>query len=454
MTWRRTLWLLGTVLAVLAVLWYLGGHGTGESPEARFARGLLAPYGADAVRAVEIHFPERVVRLDRRGDSWRLTAPVEDLADSAGVAMMLATLEFQEVDRWLPPLPRDRWGEAGLDAPMPLVVLETDSGRDTLRFGELNPVEKRLWVQASWRDSLALVSTLLRTRFLKGASELRDKRPMAGVPLHRMERLEIDNPRGSFSIVRERDGWAIHRPEPYRASGDAVEVLLSILWRGSVLDFVDLEAERLGVYGLDDPLATVTAHLRGDARPRRLDIGGRRLGLWYARNPDRPSGFLMDSVTVAPLLESFSAYMSVVLFTYLPGQVSRIEGPGGVLVRDAGEDWLWRDEAGREASGAEVVRLLNRMIRISTERVEALLPRRDQLEAWRLTAPDIWRLDFNVDREPLTFELGQAVEGRRYFRRADYPTVYSLPAEQLDFAWPAPADSAVPPAPPADSAGP
>jgi hypothetical protein len=360
------------------------------------------------------------------------------------VALMLATLEFQEVDRWLPPLPRESWGEVGLDAPALTVILETAAGRDTMRFGDLNPVEKRLWVQVSWRDSLALVSTLLRTRFLKGESELRDKRPMAGVPLHRLERLEIDNPRGRFSIVRERDGWAILRPEPYRASGDAVEVLLNVLWRGSVLDFVDLEADRLSVYGLDKPLASVSAHLSGEERPHRLDIGGRRFGLWFARNPDRPSGFLMDSVTVAPLLESFSAYMSVVLFTYLPGEVKRIDGPGGVLVRDPDEDWLWRDAAGRTVDGGQVVRLLNQMVRISTERVEALLPRRDQLDAWRLAAPETWRLAFTVAREPLALELGPPVDGRRYFRRSDYPTVYSLPAEQLDFTWPAPADSTGP----------
>jgi hypothetical protein len=136
--------------------------------------------------------------------------------------------------------------------------------------------------------------------------------------------------------------------------------------------------------------------------------------------------------------------MSVVLFTYLPGEVKRIDGPGGVLVRDPDEDWLWRDAAGRTVDGGQVVRLLNQMVRISTERVEALLPRRDQLDAWRLAAPETWRLEFTVAREPLALELGPPVDGRRYFRRSDYPTVYSLPAEQLDFTWPAPADSTGP----------
>ena len=94
---------------------------------------------------------------------------------------------------------------------------------------------------------------------------------------------------------------------------------------------------------------------------------------------------MLDSISVTPLTESFSAFLSTVLVSFRPGQVLSVTGPGGLtLLRNEDERWSWRRADGEPVSGTAVVVLLNRLLRLSTERVEALLPRQDQLRDWQL----------------------------------------------------------------------
>jgi len=427
------------LLAALAVLvWYLEGRDVADSATDRFAQGLFCPYEADELVGFEIVYPGQSFALERREEGWWLVGPVEDRADPEDLSSMLAALESQEVTRWLPPPTLAQIEEFGLDRPRPELRLRTRQGTDTLRFGRLNEVEKRLWVQASWRDSLALVSTLLRTHFLKGRVELADKRPLAGVPREKLESVHILNDRGGFELAWTDQGWEIRTPERYRADDATITRMLERLWNDSVIDFIDLKPEQLGAFGFESPRATMTLKLASEERPRLLQVGRSMQRLSYVRHLDRGPAFLLDSLTTAPLLESFSAFLSTVLISFPPGGIVELrEEPGGAgLLRAEGERWTWTDGQGRELSPRAVSVLIGRLSRLSTERVSALLPRADQLDSWGLSPPErSIELRFANERH-FVVEFGSEVDGRRHFRRADYPTVYSLPAEALHLPWP------------------
>lgn len=440
MSWKRTLIFL---ILIAAALIYVLRRESGEERggERRLEAGLLYPHEASAIRRAELAYPDRSFRVERRGEagegSWWLTAPVEDLGDSVVIDRMLATLAGQKVTRWLPPVPADSLAAYGLAAPRLELRLETDAGWDTLRFGALNELEKRLWVQTSWRDSLALVSTLLRTNAMMGRYQLVDKRPMGNLPLSRVESFEIDNARGRFELVRGKRGWEIRRPEPYRADDRTVIRMLNRLFGPSILEFDDGANSASKGGGFQNPRARMTAKLSGGAQPRVLEVGQRYYDLHRLRNRDRPHAFLVDSVTVTPLLESFSAFLSQVLVSYMPGRVRAVTGPDGLRVlKQAEGPWVWADEAGRTVSGKAISVLLNRILRLPTERVEALLPRQDQLRQWGLDPPD---RRFGIELEnglELVVEFGWEWEGRVAFRRADFPTVYSLEAASTELPWP------------------
>ncbi len=438
LSWRWTL--LYALIAAVAVAAFIGLQGKEgrRIAELRMAEGLLCPYPRDALIGFEIVYPNGSFRAERDGEAWNLTAPVIDIADTTAIHTMLATLDRQRVERWLPPPTGEQLVEYGITKPSLVLHLETEAGMDTLRFGGLNEVEKRLWVQASWRDSLALVSTLLRTQWMKGRAELADRRPMGSIDMRRIASLEISNSRGSFTLERGARGWEIHRPEPYRADDRSVTRLIDKLWKPTILDFVDLTPGQAAVMRFDKPRATLKVGLRDTARQATLELGAKYHRLSYARDLGRGPAFYLDSLTVSPLLESFSAFMSTVFISMRPKRAVAIQNHDGRKIeRESGSDWEWRDGEGNPVNGNSVALLLNRLTRISTERVEALLPRQDQLRMWGLNSPGL-ALDIEFpDGEPsLELEFSKATEGRVWFRRLDYPTVYSLPEGDLKLEWP------------------
>jgi hypothetical protein len=440
MTWKRTLILI--TVAALALIWVLGREG-GDTRrgEARLAAGLLYPHEAEEVRTLEIAFPERTLRVERReseGQShWWLTAPVVDPGDSVVIDRLLATVAGEEVSRWLPPPGPGELAAYGLDAPRLELRLETDAGWDTLRFGELNEVEKKLWVQGSWRDSLALVSTLLRSHAMKGRYQLADKRPMGNLSKQSVESIRIRNRHGEFELVPSPRGWEILRPEAYRADDAAVTRMLDRFWGESIIDFAEGGSARDGSIGFETPRAVMSVKVKGETRPRLIELGGSSFGLQHLRSSERDHSFLLDSVSVKPMLESFSALLSTVLVNFMPGMVEEISDGEGFLARKADhESWRWEDPQGRELENRNLSILLTRLRRLDTGRVLALLPRQDQLRDWGLTPPQqTFTLLFEGGGK-LTVELGKVIDGRRVLRRSDYPTVYSLPAAKLDLPWP------------------
>jgi hypothetical protein len=438
--WRLTLAALVLVLlAALVVL--LRDRSDDAVLTERLAAGYLYPRSLDELRWFELVYPEKTLRVEREraGAAWRLTAPVADLGDTVVIDRLLATLAGQKVERWLPPASPAEQAGFGLTAPRLTLRLGRAQGVDTLRFGDLNPVEKRLWVAVSWRDSLALVSTLLRTHALKGRYELADKRPLGALPPGEVERIEIENARGRFALARGEKGWELRRPEAYPADQAAVNRLFERLWGESILGFAGAEEDDGGALGFAAPRAKVAIALRGSTRSGLLEIGRPHFELSYARNRDRDHAFLLDSVTCAPLLESFSAFLSPVLLSFMPGELRSISGPGGRrALREAGDAWRWTSGEGEALDGPAVAGLLGRLLRLSTERVEALLPRDDQLADWGLTGEaDRFTLAFR-DGSELAFEVGPSRGGRRALRRLDYPTLYSLPDSLLALSWPLP----------------
>ncbi len=440
MTWKRTLILL--VVATLALSWILARERTDtRRGEARLAAGMLYPHLAEEVRKLEIAFPERTLRVERREADgrlrWWLTAPVVDPGDSVVIDRLLATVAGEKVSRWLPPPGPGELAEYGLDAPRLELRLETAAGWDTLRFGELNEVEKRLWVQGSWRDSLALVSTLLRSHAMKGRYQLADKRPMGDLSKQSVESIRITNARGEYELAPSPRGWEILRPEAYRADDAAVIRMLDRFWGESIIDFSEGGTEREGAIGFSNPRAVMSVKVKGETRPRLLELGGETFGLHHLRSSERDHTFMLDSVSVRPLLESFSALLSTVLVNFMPGNVLEIsDGEGFLAIKADHDSWNWKDPQGRDLETRNLSLLLTRLRRLDTGRVLALLPRQDQLKEWGLSPPEqSFTLHFKGGGT-LTVELGRDIDGRRALRRTDYPTVYSLPTAKLAVPWP------------------
>ncbi|MCP4546478.1 MAG: DUF4340 domain-containing protein [bacterium] len=446
MRWIRTGLLIAVTCAVLGTLWYFEIAEKGRTETQRLLDGRLYPWPISEVDRLEIHYPDYSFELSKVDETWCMTAPVKDMLDEGTVSRMLATIDSQDVTRWLPPASPGDDEDTGLETPSMELRLHRGGRVDTLLIGDINEVEKQLWVATSWRDSLALVSSLLRTNVMQGYYNLLDKRPLGDLPVSEVEFITVENARGNFKFSRIPFGWEILRPEPYLADQASVSRLVQELWAPNIIEFIKNPDVDDTAYGFGNPVATLEIKVKGEERLRIFEVGYSQHNLRHARYRDRDQVFIIKPFLSEILQESFSSYMSVVLSEFHPNEVVRIEDlQGRQLIRDMSVSWAWHDEQGRLMAGQALTTLVMKLSRLPTERVAALLPREDQLALWGLNEPESgFVLTFKGNREELRIELGAVVEGRRYFRRLDYPTVYSLPAENLEFIWPRPASEQEP----------
>lgn len=111
----------------------------------------LTPLAEDALRTIEIAHPDRpVIRLEKRGDDWRLTAPVDAPVDAFELSSLTGLAE-REVQRSLP-LAEVQLAELKLDPPAYTITLNDV----TLGFGDTEPIEFRRYVRVG--DEVRLIA--------------------------------------------------------------------------------------------------------------------------------------------------------------------------------------------------------------------------------------------------------------------------------------------------------
>ncbi len=214
MSWR-SIWALGLCAAgLLIVSMVRGGCEGDESPNIQ-ARGRVFPgLSAGGVRQILIQKGARgsTIRVERRGEGWRMTAPVEDRADAAAVERLLGAAEFLEPTRVLGSTPVDG---AGLTPPSVKLTLVDASRRHHLELGARAPggqgVYARGWTGEAPGDAATMVCPGELLELLRGApTSLRDRQL---VPLYsaRISSITIHDSAGSWSVSRAKKGWHVER---------------------------------------------------------------------------------------------------------------------------------------------------------------------------------------------------------------------------------------------------
>ncbi len=428
---RRFAAILLLVLAVLSsvvIVYVIRGEQNSRG-------GKLYPYDPQKIETLDIISPEQRSRLTFVDGEWALTAPVRDIAERDLMLRIFGVLHAEKWPNTVGLLADFNLDDLGLEQPDLELWLHRKSAVDTLRFGSLDPSTQRLWAIASWSDSLLQVPTLLRTHFLRNRYDLTDKRPVLIERALDVKSLQVENDHGAYVLRRNEFGWEVLAGDVFPADQLKVLSMLTTISGGNILDFLDGEGPRPLDLVDSSPLAIVELYLEGETQAERLQIGREFHQLYLCSNPRRGSPFLLDSLTCAPLFSPLTAYLPDKLFEILPGRIEWIASGVHRVETSEGAEKVWLDEHGERFELRRVSQIIAFLSEISTERVEALKPRLDQLERWGLDDPETV-ITFAERGRELSVEIGSPREGRRYFRRLDYPIVYSLPQEALVLRWP------------------
>ena len=401
-------------------------------------RQLLGAEAAD-IRSLEVvsSFAGGSFRVERRGELWFLTKPLEWRANPLAVNRMINDLQFLEHETSFSVDDVLKNGQSlkdyGLDHAK-LVVTLTSGGQDTtggppvttrLRIGDATQRDERLYLLSPDGSRIHVVGRELADSLSLPLRQLRADTILT-IPVFEARSLNLQAaPPAGVRVLIQRDGnrWWFETPIPARASKEAIDLAVNGLDALRVKRFVNGPA---GPAPKDEPVLTAT--IVGDNRHETLFLGHEVAGAaptaagreTYAQLEGLAATFV---VSVPPLLfetlrnsqeslrdhhvlPDFDPGTVTVITLQAPGQpeltLQRLEpdaaqpaGPDSAAgpPSDAGWQIVLRGEAGQgpatlPADRTVVRGLLDDLVSLMAQQFKSDAPQASDLENWGFKLPE------------------------------------------------------------------
>jgi hypothetical protein len=270
---KTLLILAGAVLMLGAFIWFFERHEP-TSDEAR-TRETQVFGGLDQqdIQTLDITNSHGVFTIERAGEGWRLTQPIEADADQTAVDTAIRGLLGLKIDRALPSA--DVSPEAyGLDTPEATVTLTSQNGEKyTLAVGNPTPLGAKRSVSLDPK-SILLTGGSFFPAIDKGLDDWRSRR-VADIRLDQLAALSIQTENGTIKANTLGDQWQLHSPVNDRADREHLQNVISGLNALRIEEFVDDGGDEAAM-GLVRPSTSVLL-VRADGLPGlSLEFGATR----------------------------------------------------------------------------------------------------------------------------------------------------------------------------------
>jgi len=248
------------LLAGLGVYTYLSEfHGKEGDKKSETDKDKPIPFERAALKAIRIKNDNGEFRLEKQGDSWKLTAPLRTDADKEAIEGVLNSVDFARVERRLGK-ESDR-KQFGLDPPRASLTIEATSGAaaPTLEIGDGSAIGGSYYALLPGSGVVAVVSSSLGDVVKKDLLGLRDKSLLALDPW-KVKRLSLERGKETIRLEKPDDGWVIRQPVETPADGPTVTDLLNALQnlRATAFDSEKPADADLRRMGLTPPQARMT----------------------------------------------------------------------------------------------------------------------------------------------------------------------------------------------------
>ena len=433
------------------------------SQEAR--RRVLGPEAAN-IRTLEVSgtTPGSSFSLERRGDAWFLTRPVEWPANLNAVSRILNELQFLEHEASFNTRDLEKNGQKladyGLDQPKLTLSFtsgdEGAAGRTTvLRIGDTTKVGDHPYLLSSDGQKIHVVSRSLADSLSIPFDQLRSD-VIFSIQVFEARSLNLQTAAPSSVRVRlDREGsrWLFRTPVNARAGKNATELTINALDSLRVKSFVLQNPPATAPSAA--PLLRVT--IEGNNRHETLFVGAQtdEEHVYYAQLEDRRAIFtvsiaagLMNTLRNAAddlrdrhILDfDASAVTSITLSALNQPELAlqRLESAGGG--HEAGWQIIRRGGASQgsqtlAADSAAVQKLLEQLETLSALRFQSDAPTNADIEDWGFNRPER-EIALTIGGAPatqVTLQIGLPTkrENIAYARIAGLPSVYAVEPDIL-----------------------
>jgi hypothetical protein len=281
------------LLAVLAgvLTWYFEiNHPRKADISAEILKPAFSFHSAD-VMSIGVQRQGEDVLVERQGNNWQITQPVNTRADQAVMESLADSVSSAMVERKFP-APPNRLSTYGLAQPAVTLQLKVKNGsQHRVSMGSKDFNGSDVYALLDGAPGVYLFSSSLLTSADKGLQDLRDN-AVLGFRSPDVTYFEIKGAQGDFVLSKQKDDWHLEKPQSSYADDSQVLALLSQIETNRIGAVVSETANDLPKYGLNNPMVTFTARDKS-GKSYVLLVGKKTGDDYYARDTSREMIFLI-----------------------------------------------------------------------------------------------------------------------------------------------------------------
>ncbi|MFQ5700345.1 MAG: DUF4340 domain-containing protein [Acidobacteriota bacterium] len=442
---RNTLVALLVLAGLVGFIYYYEYRGEPAREAAREAETKPWIFERDQIAAIAIAPSQgEHLRLRRQDDTWRITSPIETLADSGKVDNLLNKARFLRINRTIEHVTPAERKAYKLDPPAARMTLQRSENPDgaddlTLAIGDKAPVGEGYYALKPGEDDVILLSGGIEEILAAGAKSLRLKK-LVGVDSWKITSFKVEAGDRSLEVKKTGDLWKLARPVPFPADAGRVQQVLDSLASAEAVDFAseDPSAEDLRRFGLT-PEPLVIEVLASDANiPVRATLGASdQAGHVYARRGDMRAILKIDAKVSETLHDALARPQTLRDARVAPINrfgLTRIamRSPGGetLLLKDDGSKWHWGGEKGSVVDSEKINAFLDAIEALKAESfVDEGSPAEPSAAPFSVTLSEG---EDEAVRRVITMRFLRKDGERAYMASSAAASLYVLPAEKVD----------------------
>lgn len=333
MSFKKTI-LFVIILAVLGGYYYFFEvRRTEQKQAAEQAEKKLFQFKADDVQDITLKRTDEEIILKKQDNAWKLTQPVNVLADKTAINRLITGLVNAERGRTIAEKAENDQ-DFGFDKPE-LVLTATVQGVEKpmhITIGSQTPTQSGYYARIGDAPAVLTISTSMKADLAQTLYALRDKTILDVDPAAIKQAVFslTDATTGAvstFTLTQTDNQWKITAPKEFKADAAKMASLLSAVKSASIKEFIAETPQDLSQYGLDKPATVLTLVVGEDNAQKTLLIGktDEAKGGIYAKHQAADNVFLIPTTATAEFPKSLNDLREKTLLSYTTADVQKIE---------------------------------------------------------------------------------------------------------------------------------
>ncbi len=386
---------------------------------------------AEDITAIAIDRGGSKILLEKHGNDWVISQPVETQADRSVIEGIATNLAGARISRTLPAAP-DRMQAFGLEQPAVQIDFKGKDGKQhTLALGEKDFSGQSVYGIVDGAKDVSLLPGSLLTIADKQLDDLRD-RSVLDVESSDLNGFDLKNKAGELAAKKGAADWQFEKPRAAAADTGAVDSLLAQVTSAKMTQVVSETASGLGKYGLNHPEIVFRGHdVKG--QNHTLLVGKKIDDDYYARDAARPMIFRVKSGLYKKLGETFSDLRDKAIAHLDRDKMKRVEirnqNQTFIAEQGAGNKWTVVEPADRKGKEVESWKFLDP---IDTARAQEILDSPPGDIVARLARPPVEVTITGPSGKTIKISVSAAAGGSAYARSSAGPAIYKVDKKLLD----------------------